>query len=261
MRCPHCGYHSFEGLSACKQCGAALPASQPTVPRRQPAPPAVTLPELTTKRVSALVTDRCQPGDGLRSAEQRAELFPAFLMEKKDPGLFAAACFSSDGDGDRAVTAYLLLRRSLAALCDLLLLSSVWCAFVATGAWAADQPVAAFLIALPSCPVLIPYYLLAVVLMLGYFNLLSWFAAGQTPGKQLFGLRVVGAAGNPPTLAELLLRTCGGLLSLLCGGLGYLWIVFDPARRGWNDRLAGTRVEGVAGGAETPAPGTERGAM
>ncbi|MDX2479611.1 MAG: RDD family protein, partial [Desulfuromusa sp.] len=98
---------------------------------------------------------------------------------------------------------------------------------------------------LPSLETLIdlsvPYFLVLFFLAFGYFTLFH-FLAGQTPGKMLTGLRVETTEGEPLAFAQAFLRSVGGLLQLLPAGLGYLVILTNPERRGWNDRLAGTRV-------------------
>lgn len=87
----------------------------------------------------------------------------------------------------------------------------------------------------------IPYFLVIFFLAFGYFTLFH-FLAGQTPGKMLTGLRVEGTNGEPLVFSQAFLRSVGGLLQLIPLGLGYLLILTNAERRGWNDRLAGTRV-------------------
>ena len=37
-------------------------------------------------------------------------------------------------------------------------------------------------------------------------------------------------------------RALACFLSLIVIGLGFLWIAFDPEKRGWHDKIAGTVV-------------------
>lgn len=87
----------------------------------------------------------------------------------------------------------------------------------------------------------VPYFLVLFFLAFGYFTLFH-FLAGQTPGKMMTGLRVETDDGEPLVFAQAFLRSVGGLLQLLPVGLGYLVVLTNAERRGWNDRLAGTRV-------------------
>jgi uncharacterized RDD family membrane protein YckC len=73
--------------------------------------------------------------------------------------------------------------------------------------------------------------------------LLFWAERQGTPGKLVLGLRIVDAeTGGTPTIGRLVLRYVGYLVSALPLGLGYLWVLWDPRRQGWHDKMAGTLV-------------------
>jgi uncharacterized RDD family membrane protein YckC len=91
----------------------------------------------------------------------------------------------------------------------------------------------------------VPYFLVFFSITFAYFTLFH-FLAGQTPGKMLTGLRVETNGGEPLAFSQAFLRSVGGLLQLLPLGVGYLQLLFSGDGRGWNDRLAGTRVVMVA---------------
>lgn len=86
-----------------------------------------------------------------------------------------------------------------------------------------------------------------------FFLLLGWFSlgagyfvlfhgmAGQTIGKWLLGLKVVGVNQEPITYGRALTRCVGILLSAFLG-LGFLWVLFNREKRGWHDLLARTWV-------------------
>jgi uncharacterized RDD family membrane protein YckC len=65
---------------------------------------------------------------------------------------------------------------------------------------------------------------------------------GQTPGKRLMRLRVIGVRGTAPGPVGGILRFLTLLLSILPAGLGWLWCLFDRERRALHDHLAGTYV-------------------
>jgi uncharacterized RDD family membrane protein YckC len=68
-----------------------------------------------------------------------------------------------------------------------------------------------------------------------------WSIAAQTPGMRFFGIRLgVAGRGLPP--GRSLRRLAGLFLAAIPFGLGFLGILFDERRRGWQDRLAGTDV-------------------
>jgi uncharacterized RDD family membrane protein YckC len=67
-------------------------------------------------------------------------------------------------------------------------------------------------------------------------------ASGQTIGKMLVGIRVIGDDGRRVDIASAVLRAAGCGLSLLSGGLGYLPAFITTDGRALQDRIAGTRV-------------------
>jgi uncharacterized RDD family membrane protein YckC len=67
-------------------------------------------------------------------------------------------------------------------------------------------------------------------------------ASGQTIGKMLAGIRVVGEQTTRVPLAAAVLRTAALLLTVGSLGIGYLPALGGRDRRAWHDRLAGTRV-------------------
>ncbi len=82
------------------------------------------------------------------------------------------------------------------------------------------------------------YLLLAPVAFFTWF----WMHGGQTLGMRAWRLKLLSRDGNPPSLRQSLVRCAAALLSMLALGLGYLWILFDPDRLSWHDRLSGTRL-------------------
>lgn len=73
----------------------------------------------------------------------------------------------------------------------------------------------------------------------GYLNVRD----GQRIGQRLVGIKTVCADGRLLGYRNIVLRHLIGYpLSLLCVGLGFLWMVIDPKQRGWHDKLAGTLI-------------------
>jgi uncharacterized RDD family membrane protein YckC len=68
-----------------------------------------------------------------------------------------------------------------------------------------------------------------------------WSLAGQTPGMRFFGVRL-GVEGRGLQPRRSLRRLFGLFLAAIPFGLGFLGILLDERRRGWQDRLAGVDV-------------------
>src|SRR5262245_20185425 len=69
---------------------------------------------------------------------------------------------------------------------------------------------------------------------------------GQTIGKLLVRVRVVGADGAPPTFGTSVLRLVAYVASFMPFGLGFVMAGLRADRRALHDLLAGTRVERVS---------------
>ncbi len=77
-----------------------------------------------------------------------------------------------------------------------------------------------------------------------WYLLFAWFwtHGGATLGMQAWHLQVQRADGGPLDWRQASLRFAAAALSLASLGLGYAWLLFDPQRRSWHDRLSQTRV-------------------
>ncbi len=70
----------------------------------------------------------------------------------------------------------------------------------------------------------------------------SWSKSGQTLGKIVVGIKVVGKDGQPPSGGKALLRYLGYILNGLALSIGFLWAALDSKRQGWHDKIASTYV-------------------
>lgn len=77
---------------------------------------------------------------------------------------------------------------------------------------------------------------------------------GQTVGKLIVGVRVVGLDGNPPAPGTSVLRFFAYAVSLLPFALGFVMAGLRSDRRALHDLLAATRVEHVAPPVTPPPP-------
>lgn len=76
---------------------------------------------------------------------------------------------------------------------------------------------------------------------IAYFAvMLAW--RGTTLGGMVAGLRVVRLDGRPMDRPTAVVRALAAILSVLSGGLGWLWGSWDARRQTWHDRIAGTVV-------------------
>jgi len=90
-------------------------------------------------------------------------------------------------------------------------------------------------------PLLLSYYGMTTILNMTYFTYFHG-TTGQTPGKKLFGLKVVLTDGRPVPPGIAFLRWVGYFVSAIFLYLGYLWVIVDRKKQAWHDKIAGTVV-------------------
>lgn len=87
----------------------------------------------------------------------------------------------------------------------------------------------------------IPFVGFLALLAFGYAAAFT-VAGGQTIGKMLMSVRVIGDDGRPLDAAGGMLRAAGWMLVPLTLGLSYVPVLVTSDHRALHDRLAGTRV-------------------
>lgn len=75
-----------------------------------------------------------------------------------------------------------------------------------------------------------------------FFYLLFWRMKGQTLGMQVWKIRLVSDSGGKPGYLQCLVRFLVATVSIGCLGLGIIWMLWDPRRLTWQDRLSNTRA-------------------
>ena len=74
------------------------------------------------------------------------------------------------------------------------------------------------------------------------FFVFFWYFRGQTLGMLAWHLELRTCTGHALTPVQLVIRVFASMFSLLCFGLGYLWILIDPQRRSWGDMISQTMI-------------------
>ncbi len=257
MKCPACGYLSFDDLKKCRQCGGSLLSLEKEWSEERGA--------LHQEELFLLGPDKEEStegetvnslvlGDGeeVEEAPSTAEdpVFSYAEEESTSPFLPVVPMPIIDDEGGIPEDLWVeegagFLARLQAVAIDLAILGGVLLLFL----------VAAVLVLSTSgygwtrlktpegiAALFLPFYLLGLFLGLSYFTFfLGW--SSRTPGKALLNLDVRRTDGGEMTYTRGFLRGVGYLVSLTFAGLGFLWIVFDERKRGWHDYLSGTWVK------------------
>lgn len=86
-----------------------------------------------------------------------------------------------------------------------------------------------------------PYFVGIIILTMTYYTYFIG-ASGQTIGKLVCHLKVVQTSGEPLSYGQAFLRWVGYLVSSIVLYLGFFWVMVDYNRQGWHDKIADTYV-------------------
>ncbi len=65
---------------------------------------------------------------------------------------------------------------------------------------------------------------------------------GYTIGKKIVGIHVVTTSGRKVDVLQAFIRAISQILSSICFGLGYFWMLWDEKSQTWHDKIADTFV-------------------
>ncbi len=69
-----------------------------------------------------------------------------------------------------------------------------------------------------------------------------WTHGGQTLGLKSWKMVLRTESGKTIGWPQACIRFFSALLSWACLGLGFLWILIDPEKQAWHDKLSGTKL-------------------
>jgi uncharacterized RDD family membrane protein YckC len=85
-------------------------------------------------------------------------------------------------------------------------------------------------------------YALSILLGLAYYTYFEG-ESGQTIGKRAVGIRVVDLQGGGPIgYSRAFIRYLGRYISAIVILLGYFWMLWDPQKQTWHDKMANSVV-------------------
>jgi len=87
-----------------------------------------------------------------------------------------------------------------------------------------------------------PWYRAGLIALTASFFAGFWCYRGQTLGMRAWRLKVVDHQGNELSPATAMLRFTAACFSTAAFGMGFIWILFDPDKLSWHDRLSRTRI-------------------
>ena len=268
MRCPSCGFISFDHLATCKKCGVEFPP--PPGGRRAAAPPALTDAEATAQPAAA-PAPRAVPEPHPRDAGAEEALTETIITEAPAPAPPPPFAPPEDAFGFTLPAAVTAPSRpgtmfEPGAPIEMEMGSDFrpagfWIRFVATIVDSAILFVVMFVLFIAiaigagvKAALGDPANLAHMVLGLGsaltivslvipmLYEVIFVGLRGQTPGKILLGLKIIRMDAGEVDYVKAFIRWVGKLVSGFILGIGYLMAAFTANKRALHDLIAGTRV-------------------
>jgi uncharacterized RDD family membrane protein YckC len=82
------------------------------------------------------------------------------------------------------------------------------------------------------------------LLTIFFFYAYFWRRTGQTLAMQAWRSKLVSSdTGQLPSWGQCATRFVVAFFSLALGGLGFVWMLVDPDKKTWHDRVSGTELQ------------------
>lgn len=260
MKCPQCGFVSFDDLRYCKKCGAQMTASRAqsgesnsAFKRKEDSSPEEGDSEKMTLRppdfddtIKAIKKEleEIEPGSLRGTAQRQSENQETLLATDNDLAADNdSSALLSASAVDKAAKAGFFIRM-LAYSIDMTVLSLISLLLILLGylcftflSISLDQNDPVQIIRL----VMVAYTIISSLFEVLYFTYCH-AVTGQTIGKWVCGIKVVRADGKLLGFKRAFLRWVGYVISRFLLYLGFLWVAFDAKKQGWHDKMAGSYV-------------------
>jgi uncharacterized RDD family membrane protein YckC len=250
MKCPKCGFNSFDFLEKCKKCGsstgvthehdALYPSYEPSKRYVEPETknraedPLKELEEVDVKQSEEETVKTVEDilsldyGAGSPNRALTLETDPTIVYEEETPNTEGVepelAGFST---------------RFISLLIDVLVIFSITAMVLVTGIYIATEDL--IFITHFSLNNSAAIFFLLFIVCSSYFVFLEGYG-GKTIGKMIMGIGVIGDDGGSIDLVTAFTRWAFSFFSASFFFIGFLWALFDTKSQTWHDKIAGTVV-------------------
>ena len=268
MKCPNCGYNSFDHLEECKKCKLPL----------NPSREYKSLYKRAGKKAPVKQSADVLPSEGYKEPQQQQEV-PIYHERRenppaeeptkaKEPEISSAPSVESEVEGysedpllysesqgtedatnlthepadapeqEESFSIAGLKQRAAAFVIDILIVGLITYITIESGFYFMQGEGIG-----PSelDRVFMPIYMLLFFLASTYFIFLHYYT-GSTVGKMALGIRIINSDGTEVGLWESFMRWVGYYVSAVFLLAGFVWSIFDPDSQAWHDKIAGTYV-------------------
>jgi uncharacterized RDD family membrane protein YckC len=252
MKCPKCGFVSFDDLIQCKKCGAQLKdkkvpdgsfSAQPATPQQVPIADTVHNFPPNWHATIKNIKKELEAIEG-SAVDRQSHLKDASGMANEHEAQPPVVETSTVSFPPAAEVRGGFLLRMLAYMIDCIILYAITLTlllagfiFLRSGTIDIGQTDTAVLLRLLVAP-----YMIASTIIEAFYFTYCFAVTGQTIGKWICGLRVVNARGELLGFKKAFFRWLGYLVSRFFLYAGFIWVAFSSEKRGWHDTIAGSYV-------------------
>ena len=251
MKCPKCGFNSFDFLEKCKKCGSSTGV--------KPEHDALYTSYELSKRYAEAKTKRSAE-DELRGIEEVAvkqseeeetiKNVEEVLSLEYDTGTSNHALtletdptivYEKETRNTDRVKSDLagISTRSISLLIDVVVIFLITALVLSTGIYIATDD---FIFDTHySLNFIAAIFFSLIIICSSYFVFLEGYG-GKTIGKMVMGIKVIGDDGGSIDIVKAFTRWAFSFFSASFFFVGFLWALFDTKSQTWHDKIAGTLV-------------------
>ena len=251
MKCPKCGFNSFDFLEKCKKCGSSTGANPENdalyksyeLSKRYAEAKTKKPVEDELKEMEEVAVKRAEEEEMIKNEAEVLSLnydtdsSNHALTPETDP----TVVYENEARNTDRVKSDLadISSRAISLLIDLLVIFSITALVLSTGIYIATDNLK--FDTHYSLNFIAAIFFLLMIVCSSYFVFLEGYG-GKTIGKMVMGIKVIGDDGGSIDIVKAFTRWAFSFSSALFFFIGFLWVLFDTKSQTWHDKIAGTLV-------------------
>lgn len=251
MKCPKCGFNSFDFLEKCKKCGSSIGVKPEydalyksyELSKRYAEAKTTTSAENDLEDIEDVLVKQSEEVETTENVEEVLSLDYSTgssnhaLGVETDPSIE----YETETQNTDRVNFDLagFSTRSISLLIDVVVIFSITALVLSTGIYIATDDL--IFDADYSLNFIAAIFFLLVIVCSSYFVFLEGYG-GKTIGKMIMGITVIGDDGGRIDIVKAFTRRAFSLFSASFFFIGFLWALFDTNSQTWHDKIAGTLV-------------------
>jgi uncharacterized RDD family membrane protein YckC len=251
MKCPKCGFNSFDFLEKCKKCGSSTGVKPEYDALYKSYELSKRYDEAKTKRSAEDERERIEEVFVKQSVEEETTknveevLSLDYNTDSSNHALTLETDPIAESDPETQKTEKVesdlagFSTRSISLLIDVIVIFSLTALVLSTGIYIATNDL--IFDTNYSLNFIATIFFLLVIVCSSYFVFLEGYG-GKTVGKMVMGITVIGDDGGSIDITKAFTRWAVSFFSASFFFIGFLWALFDSRSQTWHDKIAGTLV-------------------